>query len=64
MKKMADFLLTGLYVLILMIISLFLFWEAYAKEYIEEHIKSEYGHDIKETKNNSTLVLEMLKDES
>jgi hypothetical protein len=46
-----------------MILSLILFWELYAKNYVQKYIDFEYGHDIKETKSNSNLIIEMLNDE-
>lgn len=63
MKKIGNFILKSLYIFILMILSLILFWELYAKNYVQKYIDFEYGHDIKETKSNSNLIIEMLNDE-
>jgi hypothetical protein len=43
MKKIFNFILHSIYILILIILALFLFWEGYAKRHMENYIDEEYG---------------------
>lgn len=54
----------SLYIMVLLLVAIFISWEAYGKEYIESYINTEYGHDIKQTYNNSELIKELLDNES
>lgn len=48
-------------IVIVTLLTCWFFWEAIVKRYIDNYIKKEYGIAIIETKNNSDLTLEILK---
>jgi len=56
MKKATNFILSTLYALLLFLVALFLFWEVYGKEYIENYIDDEYGQYIIRTKKDCDLI--------
>ena len=56
MKKTTEWILNTVYIIILIFLSLVIFWELYAKTYVENYIDNEYGHQIKETYNNTELI--------
>lgn len=58
MKKVLKFVTTSIYILTLMILSVFMFWELYAKDYLVDHIETVYGYKIIQTFNNSELLIE------
>ena len=56
LKKITHWIITSVYILLLMIMSVYLFWEICAKDHIEQYIKKEYGYAIMETYNNTELI--------
>jgi hypothetical protein len=44
-------------------ILVWIIWTQIGKDYIEKHIKEEYGYSINQTYNNSELIKNLLKSE-
>jgi hypothetical protein len=67
MRKIADWALkwlaTSLYILILMILAIYMFWEGYAKNYVETYLNENYGQYIIST-SNDLKILKNSKDDT
>jgi hypothetical protein len=56
MKKIFNFIFISILAFILMMLAIFLFWELYAKVYVENYLDDNYGYAIIQTNEDLKIL--------